>query len=537
MNKLLVLMVVCLVANNACAQVSFFDINNEGGTDFVLGAATFNDEIYFTAVTNSSYYSINQVDKLGNLVLSKEIENIGSSNTMIVDESSVYIARAVDNDIVVSKYDKITLDLVEIYSQEYPFDIQYLSINNIKEFNDYLMIAIDAIEANPPNPCVNKFGSLLVWDKISFKTDTIITFYNPIFCSNSVIGMSQVDDEFMIAVEGAEMWDETLPFHELKDQIFTYNLNESFLVLDTIHYFNNEIGSTIWFDLFDKQENCVTERGELILPIRTDANFCNEIGVPPGCIPYNSMLNYKGGELENILRNSFFGYSTSYDLKDMLESESNGLVLYGSAITRFYENYNYTIVDAFEVDISNEPYVFSRTPFIMSLNNEGNLIFRIPTMLDEDYLSNFKDIVHLLELDDGSMVALGNGSKELSPFEDVREKWGDVYVMFMDENFCVEDYGCISEGHTDLTTDLEPDIDVSPQYEVFPNPSNGKIFVTNTSGKEFNFKVYDLNGNELKKGKSISHIDLYDLSKGIYLLEIREGMNLVSIQKVILSND
>ncbi len=66
---------------------------------------------------------------------------------------------------------------------------------------------------------------------------------------------------------------------------------------------------------------------------------------------------------------------------------------------------------------------------------------------------------------------------------------------------------------------------------IYPNPSNGII---NIGNKNLNrIVVYDITGKKIKELKASSQIDLSDVSKGIYLINLISDEG-VTVNKIIL---
>lgn len=77
----------------------------------------------------------------------------------------------------------------------------------------------------------------------------------------------------------------------------------------------------------------------------------------------------------------------------------------------------------------------------------------------------------------------------------------------------------ILEGSSPLNTEEFQD---NNELQVYPNPSNGKIWINSTTNEAYNYTIFDSKGMQVKKGKIIQqqHIDISTLSSGYYLLKI-----------------
>jgi hypothetical protein len=72
---------------------------------------------------------------------------------------------------------------------------------------------------------------------------------------------------------------------------------------------------------------------------------------------------------------------------------------------------------------------------------------------------------------------------------------------------------------------------------IYPNPTNGKLYIENSSSDKFSYNIYSITGNLVGSRQNITtsraDIDLSNLTKGVYLISIitREKME---THKVIL---
>lgn len=70
---------------------------------------------------------------------------------------------------------------------------------------------------------------------------------------------------------------------------------------------------------------------------------------------------------------------------------------------------------------------------------------------------------------------------------------------------------------------------------MFPNPTTGIVSFNIESGSQLEYKVYATSGKLMCTGAAISSIDLTDLEKGIYFLEVIKDNNLSYFSKVVVS--
>jgi len=90
----------------------------------------------------------------------------------------------------------------------------------------------------------------------------------------------------------------------------------------------------------------------------------------------------------------------------------------------------------------------------------------------------------------------------------------------------------ILEGSSPLSTE---EFEVKNEIQVFPNPSNGKLWVQLDVNENFTYTLFDSKGMLVKNGEIIpqKYINIENLSKGYYMLKIM-GKKRIYTKKIIL---
>jgi len=91
----------------------------------------------------------------------------------------------------------------------------------------------------------------------------------------------------------------------------------------------------------------------------------------------------------------------------------------------------------------------------------------------------------------------------------------------------------VSSGNCDnstLNTNEVSDLGIS----IFPNPVNDKLFIENTYTQALTFRVYNMQGQELKTGLLTKSIDVSSLKSGLYFIEISLPNSKKHMQKKII---
>lgn len=136
----------------------------------------------------------------------------------------------------------------------------------------------------------------------------------------------------------------------------------------------------------------------------------------------------------------------------------------------------------------------------------------------------------------------------------ILERTGDLTYMFnwypyyygaCDVNWteglrCYEDeeFGFYSTGIADacdFTTSIS-NFELQNSFEVFPNPSNGHLFVEVNCKEKLIIEVNDLRSKLLYSGSFVSStsVDLSKFQKGMYLVKIKQNGRLVGLKKVLI---
>ena len=79
-------------------------------------------------------------------------------------------------------------------------------------------------------------------------------------------------------------------------------------------------------------------------------------------------------------------------------------------------------------------------------------------------------------------------------------------------------------------------IDNLPIFSVQPNPATDVLTVVPITGSEYSLRLYDMNGKlvrELYGLQNETRLDVSNLNKGVYFLQVKQGSNVKS-QKVII---
>jgi len=109
-----------------------------------------------------------------------------------------------------------------------------------------------------------------------------------------------------------------------------------------------------------------------------------------------------------------------------------------------------------------------------------------------------------------------------------------MHTKVIDENFCIEGYECQTFGHNNLATSIGLTDSSNYGYKIFPNPSDGFIYLTNESSKIISFEIITNSGKIHISGKTSFEINLSKLENGMYFLKLFKDGRLLSFEKIIL---
>lgn len=126
----------------------------------------------------------------------------------------------------------------------------------------------------------------------------------------------------------------------------------------------------------------------------------------------------------------------------------------------------------------------------------------------------------------------GNTSTDLSP-QHIYSASGNYEVELIVSNHCFVD--TLRETINLFATDIEPDFATS--WNVYPNPSNGEIWIKGDLGK-VDLRLLDMQGRVLwqQTERSLNGsiaLDFSSFARGVYVLSLQEGAQ-VSTRKIIL---
>jgi hypothetical protein len=164
--------------------------------------------------------------------------------------------------------------------------------------------------------------------------------------------------------------------------------------------------------------------------------------------------------------------------------------------------------------------------WIVKYDNEGNKIWDRKYrhgQYDSDERSHL--IQQIIELDDGSIIALGN---ILIPGE------SGAWLMKLDSDGCYEDQDC--GENVVLATEDKVVANTLLSYS-YPNPSASGQSVTFDIGEEQieSISVYDMNGGLIKKQEVVTNKGVtLNLKSGVYVLKISTGNKTYRVRHIIV---
>jgi hypothetical protein len=171
---------------------------------------------------------------------------------------------------------------------------------------------------------------------------------------------------------------------------------------------------------------------------------------------------------------------------------------------------------------------------LMCLNNKGNVKwtrqYELPTNLFRAEFLN-SDISDFEIANDGTIMAVGNIAVMDSTFIYNGGLNQDIIFLYTDSNGCVDPSNC-------TFTTVEEELVIPLYFQVYPNPSRGKInFSTNiNSATSAYIKIYNNHGQLLFE-KEITNfteeVDVSTLPRGMYILEL-ESKEFRNTQKLLI---
>ncbi len=162
-------------------------------------------------------------------------------------------------------------------------------------------------------------------------------------------------------------------------------------------------------------------------------------------------------------------------------------------------------------------------------NNDGYVVFEIKTLETlelDDSIENTAEIFF-----DFNWPIVTNTSKVLVQYPPPADFDNDGFPSDVDcDDFNAAIYpdateianngideDCDGEDFTSSTSDI-----FAQSFDLYPNPTSSILNITTRSKGEFNYRLFDLNGQQVKSGVLETQINLSSLIEGCYILEIEE---------------
>lgn len=111
------------------------------------------------------------------------------------------------------------------------------------------------------------------------------------------------------------------------------------------------------------------------------------------------------------------------------------------------------------------------------------------------------------------------------------ETSGHYAVAIVEGGICRDTSDCVEV----ITVGIE-DANLSSEIQLYPNPTNGKVYLQNTFNQVIEYQIYDIYGQLLWKENSHDNsmeIDLTNYPNGLYLIKIYDGKQMIKMGKVI----
>lgn len=129
---------------------------------------------------------------------------------------------------------------------------------------------------------------------------------------------------------------------------------------------------------------------------------------------------------------------------------------------------------------------------------------------------------------------------DLSAFADessIRFSFGGDFPIYAAGWVLVDDVQITGEGDVD-NVGLD-DSQVNSNVSIYPNPSNGTVYLINTGIQIEQIKIFSITGQEVKdfiliNNSDIVELDLTDLEKGVYLISIVDDFEQEEIQRLVI---
>ncbi len=414
-----------------------------------------------------------------------------ASDPILIKEDATYFLgenpfRQGDSTFFISKVDNFTFE--QQWYKEYTIEHPKLNPRTILATEDNIFIVnleIKTADANYPQETsvfVFDFEGKLQ-DIHKYNTDNWASFaWNSFISSDTALILSNI-----IATPQPGTYSQVLKIDQEGDIIWNYEGNERL---------DNGAVPTWAIELSDS-----TILQTYYVDRRNDVDFIVNNWFPE---PNKFIWLSKDGELvrEKLIITDKEDFLLYYGLKS-----GNGNYFY---VFGYYEDRRPVIYDQFYAHLTK-------------FSNEGDTIwsrnYQHPSYPDGNVVHNIKDII---EEENGDITILA----DITPPAAKTEVW----------LFKVNSEGCfVNEECEDMTTITSTDDLISNHHKIYPNPTSGIIHLEwQSTIKEI--KVLNTAGKVLKKITADSNsfdLELLDMDKGIYILQVLDVNNEVMARKII----
>ena len=84
----------------------------------------------------------------------------------------------------------------------------------------------------------------------------------------------------------------------------------------------------------------------------------------------------------------------------------------------------------------------------------------------------------------------------------------------------------------------EPSKSIDELIKLYPNPTNGELFIETNLTESIQYSVYNVNGKIIKEGSiyGIGNIDLLNVDNGVYFIKLMHSNKSFTTKRVIIQH-
>jgi hypothetical protein len=492
MKKFFLFILILLTAStytDAQTYRKFIDVNGDLKEDRLRGSLVSNDTIWFNSLSvdqDEVVYNLSCYNTNGEFINQTRVETspqFGQFSLFKIGNRLLFLDDPIGTGTIrLREYNSSTLELLNFYTYKVFPGPETIVARKIIRHKDHLIISGWKDR--------DGFLYILNLDDLS-KEGQVIEYSDPEHDLYVISDIEVIEGNIHLVAVLSLYGDAIISFQELDS---TYQIIKEIRTEEA-----EEVHDNPWIEQSPTWSN-ITANNNFLVDL-------NRISTRPqsrdfGYIQFDSL-----GVIEDYYVH-FSPYASGYSLKRSIQSKDGSIYLYGQVGISISEDGPITAAplppDRWNIFV---PYIIKVTDGEMEWE-------RIYIRLDENGNNDFNALLRLHETEDG-LIGIGVGNIDPEWFIEENGKYGDFYIIRVNEDGCFDQDDCL-EGDWLQLTDTEEQIEPKLQLN-FPNPVNDFIDVSQLQVKKI--EVFDTSGKKIISSNE-KRINVSLLQAGIYIITL-----------------